>query len=82
MADYKGIYYKNDNKQIFYEGGAHFNYYKLYTILKKLALQQKMMIKRVKLIENREKKNKEKDIKKTKSIEKEYNLKIKVNVIP
>ena len=29
MADYKGIYYKNDNKQIFYEGGAHFNYYKL-----------------------------------------------------
>ena len=38
-----------------------------------MALQQKMMIKRVKLIENGEKKNKEKDIKKTKSIEKEYN---------
>ena len=73
MADYKGIYYHDDCKQKVYEGGAHFNYYKLYTILKKLALQQKMMIKRVKLIENREKKNKEKDIKKTKSIEKEYN---------
>ena len=69
MADYKGIYYKNDNKQKFYEGGAHFNYYRLYKILEKLSLEQKMKNKRDKLIETREKKNKEMNKTKTKSLE-------------
>ena len=58
MADYKGIYYHDDSKQKVYEGGAHFNYYKLYKILEKLSSEQKSRIKRDKLIENRERKKK------------------------
>ena len=72
MADYKGIYYKNDNgsKQMFYEGGAHFKYYKLYKILEKLEMNQKMKIKREKLIQNRERKMNAKNKMKNKSMEK------------
>jgi len=58
MADYKGIYYQNDSKLKVYEGGAHFNYYKLYKILEKLSSEQKSRIKREKLIESRERKKK------------------------
>ena len=65
MDDYKGIYYKHVSKQRFYEGGAHFKYYKLYKILEELSLVQKKRIRRDKLIESREKK----------SIEKAQNLK-------
>ena len=72
MADYKGIYYKNDNrnKQMFYEGGAHFKYYKLYKILEKLETSQKMRIKRDKLIERRERKMSATNKMKNKSMEK------------
>ena len=82
MEDYKGIYYKNDHegKQMFYEGGAHFKYHKLYKILEKLSLNQKMRIKRDKLIESREKKKngKYQNIKKNQSVEKPDN---KVSII-
>ena len=45
MADYKGIYYKrdnnkHDNKQKFFEGGAHFKYITLYRILRELHFAQ------------------------------------------
>ena len=71
MADYKGIYYKDnkEDKQIFYEGGAHFKYNKLYKILEKLALNQKMRIKRDKLIERRERKLNERYKRLNKSVE-------------
>ena len=71
MADYKGIYYKDnkEDKQIFYEGGAHFKYNKLYKILAKLALNQKMRIKREKLIESRERKLNERYKRLNKSVE-------------
>ena len=71
MADYKGIYYKDnkEDKQIFYEGGAHFKYNKLYKILEKLALNQKIRIRRDKLIESREKKLNERYKRLNKSVE-------------
>ena len=37
MNEYKGIYYQDDTEQHFYEGGAHFKYKDLYTILESLA---------------------------------------------
>ena len=74
MADYKGIYYHDDSKQKFYEGGAHFNYYKLYKILEKLSIEQKMKTKRDKLIKSREKKNKQNINKSTEKIEKNINI--------
>ena len=85
MADYKGIYYKDDNnnRQKFYEGGAHFNYYRLYKILEKLSIAQKMKIKRDQLIKNREKKEKEKEKNKesNKSMEKGVkNKNISINI--
>ena len=40
MEEYKGIYYNDDgNDQQFYEGGAHFSYFELYSILEKLSKQ-------------------------------------------
>lgn len=40
MEEYKGIYYNDDgNEQQVYEGGAHFSYFELYTILEKLSKQ-------------------------------------------
>ena len=74
MADYKGIYYHDNSKQEVYEGGAHFDYYKLYKILEKLSLEQKMRMKRNKLVESREKKNKQKNNKSTEKIEKNKNI--------
>lgn len=73
MADYKGIYYHDDSKQKVYEGGAHFNYYKLYKILEKLSIEQKMKIKRDKLVKSREKKNKYNNDKNIEKIEKQNN---------
>ena len=69
MADYKGIYYKDnkEDKQIFYEGGAHFIF--LYKILEKLALNQKIRIRRDKLIESRKKKLNERYKRLNKSVE-------------
>ncbi len=37
MEDYKGIYYNDDTKQKYYEGGAHFKYKELYKILEELS---------------------------------------------
>ena len=37
MEEYKGIYYKDDTEQKFYEGGAHFKYVELYKILEEIA---------------------------------------------
>ena len=67
MADYKGIYYNDDNKQRYFEGGAHFKYIHLYKKLEKLSAAQKMKMKREKLINTKEKK-KEK-LKKTKQVD-------------
>ena len=40
MEEYKGLYYNDDgNDQQFYEGGAHFSYFELYSILEKLSKQ-------------------------------------------
>ena len=79
MADYKGIYYKNENRQTFYEGGAHFDYNRLYKILEKLSLEQKKRTKRDELIKNREQKNKELYRKSAKSIETREKKKIIVS---
>lgn len=51
MEEYKGIYYGDDNEQMFYEGGAHFDYQLLYKALVKL----KQDIEKKKLVENYEK---------------------------
>jgi hypothetical protein len=37
MEEYKGIYYKDDTEQKFYEGGAHFKYIELYKMLEEIA---------------------------------------------
>ena len=37
MNEYKGIYYKDETEQKYYEGGAHFQYIKLYKVLEKIA---------------------------------------------
>ena len=64
MADYKGIYYRDNSKQRFFEGGAHFKYKQLYKILEKISASQKFRLKREQLIKNRKNKLKEKDKKK------------------
>ena len=39
VDNYKGVYFGNDtNEQQFYEGGAHFKYIDLYSILENLLL--------------------------------------------
>jgi len=83
MNDYKGIYYKNnkESKQIYYEGGAHFKYSRLYEILENLVLNRKMRIRRDKLIESREKKMKEKNKNMNQSVEKTENNINKVSAI-
>ena len=40
MHEYKGIYYGENNEQLFYEGGAHFKYIELYRRLEILYRQQ------------------------------------------
>ena len=37
MENYKGIYYKDEKEQKYYEGGAHFKYHKLYKALLSLG---------------------------------------------
>lgn len=37
MNEYKGIYYQDESEQHFYEGGAHFKYIDLYTVLESIA---------------------------------------------
>ena len=37
MNEYKGIYYNDNTKQQYYEGGAHFKYNDLYKILEELV---------------------------------------------
>ena len=61
MADYKGIYYNNDSSEKYFEGGAHFRYKQLYKILEKLSSEQKMRLKREKLVKSREAKGKDKN---------------------
>ena len=63
MADYKGIYYKDDTKQKYFEGGAHFKYIHLYKALEKISSAQKIKLKREHLIHS-------KDIKKTEKCKK------------
>lgn len=60
MADYKGIYYKDDTKQRYFEGGAHFKYIHLFRILEKLSSAQKIKLQREQLIHNKEIKKTEK----------------------
>ena len=50
MEEYKGIYYGDDTKQKFYEGGAHFKYSKLYKILEQLAKERKSKGKKEELL--------------------------------
>ena len=50
MADYKGIYYNDDNKQRYFEGGAHFKYNQLYRLLEKISSAQKVKLKREQLV--------------------------------
>lgn len=45
MADYKGVYYQDDNEQKYYEGGAHFKYSDLCKILEILFKEQQTKIK-------------------------------------
>jgi hypothetical protein len=61
MADYKGIYYNDESKQRYFEGGAHFKYFHLYKALERLAVAQKLKLKREKIIQNKEKKKIEKN---------------------
>ena len=71
MADYKGIYYNDDNNnQKVFEGGAYFKYNQLYQILENLVLEQKKRMKKIKLIQNKNKKKKEKMEKSRKLLEK------------
>jgi hypothetical protein len=37
--EYKGYFYGNDEEKDYYEGGAHFSYFELYSILEKLSKQ-------------------------------------------
>ena len=60
MADYKGIYYKDDTKQRYFEGGAHFKYIHLYKALEKISSAQKIKLKREHLIHNKDIKKPEK----------------------
>ena len=78
MADYKGIYYQDDSKQRFFEGGAHFKYIHLYKVLQKLSSSQKEKLKREQLVNKREIKKKEKNQKSNLSIAKKIN---KVNIL-
>lgn len=64
MADYKGIYYKDDSKQRYFEGGAHFKYIHLFRILEKLSSAQKIKLQKEQLIHNKE-------IKKSKKLKKQ-----------
>ena len=73
MADYKGIYYKDESKQRYFEGGAHFKYMSLYKVLEKLSSAQKLKLKREELINKKEIKKKEKPLKKKESIAKNIN---------
>ncbi len=61
MADYKGIYYNDESKQRYFEGGAHFKYFQLYKALERLSAAQKIKLKREQLIHNKEKKKTEKN---------------------
>ena len=78
MADYKGIYYQDDSKQRFFEGGAHFKYIHLYKVLQKLSSSQKEKLKREQLVNKREIKKKEKNLKSNVPIAKKIN---KVNIL-
>lgn len=60
MAEYKGIYYDDNSKEKYFEGGAHFRYKQLYKILEKLSAAQKIRLNREKLIKDRQAKKKEK----------------------
>ena len=73
MADYKGIYYKDDSKQKYFEGGAHFKYIHLYRALEKISSAQKIKLKREQLVNKREAKKKEKNIKAKEPISKNIN---------
>ena len=47
MNEYKGIYYKDNDDQHFYEGGAHFKYIELYKRLEKLYKLQNNLKKKL-----------------------------------
>ena len=42
MDEYKGIYYGDENERKYFEGGAHFQYIKLYKILEKIARERNL----------------------------------------
>ena len=73
MAEYKGIYYQDDSKQRYFEGGAHFKYIHLYKALQKLSSSQKEKLKREQLRKKREIKKKEKNLKSNLPISKKTN---------
>jgi hypothetical protein len=77
MADYKGIYYNDDNRQKFFEGGAHFKYIKLCKILEQLSAAQKIKLRREEL----NKKGASKKVAKTKEKKSQEQIKkIKNNI--
>ena len=73
MADYKGIYYKDDTKQKYFEGGAHFKYIHLYKALEKISSAQKIKLKREHFIHNKDLKKTEKCKKNSEKITKNIN---------
>ena len=74
MADYKGIYYNDDNKQRYFEGGAHFKYNQLYRLLEKISSAQKVKLKREQLVKKGAFKKAEKNkIKKSQEEIKKFN---------
>ena len=71
MEDYKGIYYKKDNnksenKQIYYEGGAHFSYLKLYQKLEEIRKRTKKI--KLKTTKETEEMKRKKDLQRKKQI--------------
>ena len=40
MINYKGLFYKEESKKRYYEGGAHFKYIDLFRALEKLKLKK------------------------------------------
>ena len=87
MNEYKGIYYGDEREQKYFEGGAHFQYIKLYKILEKIAEERHKKEQDKKLLRVNKSKNINKiiinnDIKKTRNIINHLNgIKLEFNTI-
>lgn len=53
MKEYKGIYYGDESEKKYFEYGAHFKYIKLYKILERIAIEQKLEEKQKELYVNK-----------------------------